>query len=609
MKQPSGSVTFLFTDIEGSTRLWEKNPQAMKSAFHRQEMILRSSIAQQSGYAYKMIGDAFQAAFQQASQGLQAAIGAQRRLLAKSWGETEIRVRMALHTGLTEERGDDYVGPELNRIARLLDCGHGGQILMTHVTAGLLQAQLPADCRLEDLGQHHLKDLIQPEQIFQVVVSGLPAKFPPLKTLESMSRNLRNQATVFVGRRQELDEIASLLTDEQTSTRLISLVGPGGVGKTRLALQAAASLLPHFPQGVYFIDLVSCLSQGDMISKIAQALNFSFQVSPGQQTPVLTPKEQLLNYLAWKKILIVFDNFEHLSNQADLISEVLAFTRDLKILVTTRERLNLPEEWVIELSGLSYPSIPDLETLQQYASVQLFVRCAQRVGLSHISEEDWPTIGRICQLVDGLPLGIELAAAWVKLFSLPEIAQKLTHSLDFLEGAQRGHPDRHSSLRAVFEHSWDLLSIEERDSFQRLSIFPGDFSLEAASEISQANLTNISSLIDKSLLKRLSNGRLSIHHILVQYAVEKLHNEPDVRMETESRYGQFYAKVLLLIGEKLFGAEHLAGRDLYPPGETKSAPGLEYYWFLNTASTCCARLPQSSPCHTICLDRNGRGSS
>jgi class 3 adenylate cyclase len=271
--RPTGTVTFVFTDIEGSTVLWEHEPEAMRCAFARQEAIVREAMAAHGGYVYKMIGDAFQVAFSTASAALAAASAAQRALHAEPWGLIDIvKVRMALHTGVTEERGGDYVGPDLNRIARLLAVGHGGQVLLSQATADLVRDHLPEGVALRDLGEHSLKDLIRPERIYQVIAQGLSDDYPPLKTVHARPHYLPLPATPFVGREAELARIEALLQDPRC--RLISLVGPGGSGKTRLAIEAAAQTVdprspPAFPDGAYFVDLVSASSTEAAISAIA----------------------------------------------------------------------------------------------------------------------------------------------------------------------------------------------------------------------------------------------------------------------------------------------------------------------------------------------------
>ena len=332
--KPTGTVTFLFTDIEGSTRLWEQHSEAMQQAFARQEAILRTAMVAHHGYIYKMIGDAFQVAFSTAPEALAAALEAQIGLVSEHWGEIgALKVRMALHTGVTEERGDDYVGPELNRVARLLGAGYGGQVLMNQSTYELVRNQLPKDVSLRDLGWHQLKDLIHSEHIYQVIAPGLPEAFPLLKTAQRV--NLPTQTTPFIGREIELAMIGRLLADPDC--RLVSLVGIGGSGKTSLAMQTAYQCRNEFAHGAAFIALAPVESLEAVIPAIANGIGFDFY-GPAD------PKLQLLNYLREKQMLLVVDNVEHLLAEqshrgtiADLLIEILQGANQIKLLVTSRE--------------------------------------------------------------------------------------------------------------------------------------------------------------------------------------------------------------------------------------------------------------------------------
>ncbi|UCC63874.1 MAG: hypothetical protein JSV36_02100 [Anaerolineae bacterium] len=558
---PTGTVTFLFTDIESSTSLWERDPQAMQRAFSRQEAIVRATMNAHGGYIYKMIGDAFQVAFSTASAALAAALAAQCALHTEKWGPIgTLKVRVALHTGVTEERGDDYVGPDLNRIGRLLGAGHGGQVLLSQATADLVRDHLPEGVSLRDLGEHTLRGLIRPERIYQAVIPGLPEDYPLLKTVHAHPRNLPAPATPFVGREAELARIAALLQDPQC--RLISLVGLGGSGKTRLAIQAAAQIVqPNdpqaFPHGVCFVGLAAIATPEGMVTTIADALQMSFYVSPGSSLSSEAAQAQLLRYLADKEALLVLDNLDQLIGFASLIADLLAVAPGVKLIVTSRERLNLPGEWVLEVAGLPFPGSDD-EGIPQYAAVQLFVEGARRTGAFTAAASDWPAIARICQLLGGMPLGIEMASAWTKVLSCQEIAAELERDLLALIATWRTVPERHRTLRTVVDHSWCLLSDEERDVFCRLSVFRGGFPREAAAEVAGALLPLLGVLIDKSLLHRTSERRFEIHPALRQYAVEKLAADPDAYAEARSCHAHYYSEWLGLMNEKLKGGEQLA---------------------------------------------------
>jgi class 3 adenylate cyclase len=344
---PGGTVTFLFTDIEASTQLWEHEPQAMPAALARHDAILRQQIAAHGGVIVKMRGDGVHAAFARATDAVRAALEAQRTLRTADWGMARpLRVRMALHTGVSEERDGDYFGPALNRAARLLSAGHGGQTLLSLAMAELVRDQLPIDAELRDLGTHRLKDLSLPEQIFQLLAPDLPATFPALNTLDPHRTNLPAQPTSLIGREHEVVAVATLLRG--TDVRLLTLTGPGGVGKTRLSLQVAAELIEDFTDGVYFVDLAPIRDASLVITAIATTLGM--QESGAQ--PLL---ERLKNYLHDKRMLLLLDNFEHLLDAAPLVAALLAATSQLKVLATSRERLRLRGEQEVAVLPLALP--------------------------------------------------------------------------------------------------------------------------------------------------------------------------------------------------------------------------------------------------------------
>jgi class 3 adenylate cyclase len=331
--RPAGTITFLFTDVQGSTQLWERHPAWMEQAHSRHEAILREAIAAHGGWAYKQIGDSFQAAFQTAPAALAAAVAAQLALAAEGWDAPgPIRVRMGLHTGTVEERADGYFGPLLNRVHRLMSAGHGGQILLTASTYELVRDHVPPGVELRDLGERRLKDLIRPEQVYQVVATGLPGTFPPLKTLDAHPNNLPAQPNAFIGRDAQIAAVARLL--RRADVRLLTLTGPGGTGKTRLAVQVGADLLDEFPDGVWFVDLAPLVDPNLVLATIAQVLDVKEQGT----TPIL---DTLRSFLCDKHLLLVLDNFEQVTTAAPGVGHLLAGAPGLKILVTSRALLRL----------------------------------------------------------------------------------------------------------------------------------------------------------------------------------------------------------------------------------------------------------------------------
>ncbi len=422
---PTGTVTFLFTDIEGSTPLWEQRPEAMARSLAHHNTVLQAAIEAHGGIVFKTVGDAFCAAFATPHQAVAAAVAAQRALQAPSeaWGGTgPLRVRMGLHLGLADWRDGDYVGPTLNRVARVMSAGHGGQILLTAAVAEGAEGRLGGEVSLQDLGHHRLKGLSQPEHLYQALAPGLPVDFPALKSLDVRPNNLPLLPTPLVGRVRELADLGALLL--RPDVRLVTLMGVGGTGKTRLALELAAQVLATFTGGVYFVNLAPVLDPALVPSAIAKALG----VRETGSRPLL---DSLQDFLRDKRLLLVLDNFEHLVQAAPLVTDLLLSAAFLKVLVTSREALRLHDEHTYPLAPLPLPQRPpvgaghlqdpDRYTAQvaQADAVQLFVQRAEAVKPGfQVTRENAATLAHICHRLDGLPLALELAAARVRVLSL-----------------------------------------------------------------------------------------------------------------------------------------------------------------------------------------------
>jgi predicted ATPase/class 3 adenylate cyclase len=529
---PTGTITFLYTDIEGSTRLWEHQPDAMRRALQRHDAILRGSIVSNGGQVFRTVGDALCAAFPTALQAVGAAAQAQRGLYAEDWAlESPLRVRIAIHTGAADLQGGDYVGGSLNRIGRLLPVCHGGQVLLTQAVEQLTRDRLPENARLLDLGQQRFRDLVQPERVFQLVIAGLPERFPPLKTLDAFPNNLPLQVTSFIGRQKELEEVRQRLD----SFRLLTLTGPGGTGKTRLALQAAAGDIESFPDGAWLVELAPLADPVLVPQNIASALGL--RETPGQ--PLL---ELLTDYLRGRSLLLVLDNCEHLIETcAQVADRLLRLCPDVKILVSSREALGIDGEATYRVPPLSLPdpySLPGLDDLRQYEAVQLFVERAQAVNAQFsLTPQNASAVARICQRLDGIPLALELAAARLKLFSPEQVAARLDDRFRLLTGGSRTALPRQQTLQALIDWSHDLLSEPEKALFRRLSVFGGGWSFEAAEAVCAGAFDHtpaiepfgvldlLFQLVNKSMVLADEQGEQARYHFLEtvrQYASEKL---------------------------------------------------------------------------------------
>jgi predicted ATPase/class 3 adenylate cyclase len=500
---PTGTVTFLITDIEGSTKMWESHPQVMHGALSRHDVILRKATQEHGGYVFKTVGDAFCCAFPTAPDALEAALEAQRTLLSEQWVEGgPIRMKMALHTGAAEERDGDYFGQPLNRVARLLSAAHGGQVLLSLPTQELVRDLLPSEVGLRDLGEKHLKDLFRPERVFQLLVSDLPSEFPPLKTLDQHGNNLPVQPTPLVGREREVAEVCERLLSPEV--RLLTLTGPGGTGKTRVGLQAAAELLEEFEEGAFFVTLATLTDPTLVAPSVTQALG----VAESGEKP---PEDALREFLRERELLLLMDNFEQVLDATPLLEELLAAAPRLKVLTTSRAALRLYGEHEFPVPPLALPDPaypPPPERLTQYEAVRLFVERARAVKPDFsVTNENAPAVAEICVRLDGLPLAIELAAARTRLLPPRAMLAKLSSRLKLLTGGARNLPERQRTLRGAIEWSYELLSPEERTLFARLSVFAGGRTLEAIETICNPEteldtLDGLESLLEKSLLRQ-----------------------------------------------------------------------------------------------------------
>ena len=537
---PTGVVTLLFTDVEGSTRLLRELGEAYGSALQEHRRTLRAVFAAHEGFEVDTQGDAFFVSFARASEAVAAAAEGQRAL-----ARGPIKVRMGLHTGEPRVTEEGYVGLDVHKGARIAAVGHGGQVLLSQTTHALV------DANVRDLGPHRLKDLSAPERIYQLEIEGLPADFPLLKTLEAGMRNLPAPHTSFVGRTVELDTIDRMLDDPDC--RLITLVGPGGVGKTRLALEAAARRIDRYPHGVHFVPLASVTSPDLLAPAMAEAISFAVDGAHSG----FSAQEQLLDYLSERSALLVLDNFEHLLDGAEVVGHVIERAPQVELLTTSRERLNVQSEWVLDVDGLGHASDDN------GAATRLFVeRATQAHPGFALTDDVLPAVTRICRLVDGMPLGIELAAAWVSMLSLAEIGDEIERTIDFLATSMRDVPERHRSLRAAFDQSWRLLSDEQRDVFARLSVFRGSFGRDAAAAVSGADLRLLSELVAKSLVRRPDFGRFELHELLRQYGAEKLDGAAGGALQaTRERHARHYLGLLAARREALIGERLVEARD------------------------------------------------
>jgi predicted ATPase/class 3 adenylate cyclase len=528
-------VTFLFTDIEGSTQLWEKHPEAMQDALARHDLILRDAIESYHGHVIKTTGDGVHSVFEKAIDAVNATLTAQRNLNIPIC-DLEIKVRMGLHSGEAEQRAGDYHGPVLNRAARIMAAGHGGQILLSSITAELAREHLPGEVSLLDLGEHRLKDLIRPEHIFQLLESNLPKEFPPLNSLNSLPHNLPLQLTSFIGREREMQEVTKLLA----STRLLTLIGPGGTGKTRLSLQLAADQLSEFRDGVWLVELAPLTDPAFIISTIADVLDL-------HEVPGIPLINIIIDYLRARQLLIVFDNCEHLIEEsAQIADQLMHACSQLKIIASSREALGIDGEAVYRVPSLSLPATSST-SLMDYESTRLFIeRATKAEPRFHLTDHNASSIAQICLRLDGIPLAIELAAARVKLFTPEQIAERLDDRFKLLTGGSRTALPRQQTLRALIDWSYQSLNETEQRALRQLAVFIGGWTFEAAEAVvGEADaMGGLVGLVNKSLVnveEQDGKSRYRFLETIRQYAMEKL-LESGEAVEVRDRHLDYFLR-------------------------------------------------------------------
>jgi predicted ATPase/class 3 adenylate cyclase len=565
---PTGTVTFLFTDVEGSTELWEADHGAMQAALRDHDALLHAAVAARGGVVFKTIGDAFCAAFYRPEEAVNAAVDAQRELARHAWPASieAIRVRMGIHTGTAVEQGGDYFGPTVNRVARLMSIGYGEQILVSGATAALLRDAMPDGITLRDAGVHRLKGLSQPENAFQVVAGDLRAEFPPLRSADAPAdaappHNLPHPLTTFFGRDAELAAIAA----ELTRHRLVTLAGFGGVGKTRMAIETARQLLTRFDDAVYLVELAPIADPAFVAGRIAAALGVPSQA--GQLAGDLW-----VDALRERRALLVLDNCEHVIDAVGAIAQrLLERCVHVHILATSREPLRLPGERVVRIAPLAAPvaaSAHDGAALGSFLdspAVRLFLdRVSNADPAFRIPDDDaqsWEAVASVCRRLDGIPLAIELAAARVSTLGLPRLVAGLDNRFRVLTGGARTSLPRHQTLQATLDWSYAVLDPDEQHVFARLGVFAGTFTADAAGAVCANDVLSeddaiaiLSSLVDRSLVVADASSGAARYRLLETtraYALTRLKERADLDGARRA-HAAFFASVAA-IARSMFG--------------------------------------------------------
>ena len=558
----AGTITFLFTDVEGSTRLWEESPDDMKGALARHDALLRAAIEGSRGRIVKTTGDGMMAVFERAADAATAGLTAQRAMASEPWSSIAPRVRMGLHAGQAEQRGGDFFGPTVNRTARTMAAGHGGQVLLSDSAAALASDHLPEGATLLDLGEHRLRDLGRAEHVFQLLHPDLESSFPPLSALPREGGNLPSRTAPFVGRQAELKDILSRLEDP--AVRLLTLTGPGGTGKTTLAIRAAEHVGPGFRDGLSFVDLSSARQTDAVAIAVARAVG----VGDVGDRPL---QDELVNVLRSRRMLLVLDNFEQVTEATAMVGHWLDDCQEIKLLVTSREALHVRAERVYRVPPLGLPpatlKAPSAHRLAQFEAIQLFVDRARAVQSDfRLTDDNAAAVAEICRRLDGLPLAIELAAARLGLFSPEALRDRLGDRLGLLRSGPRDLPERQQALRATIDWSYDLLDAPERRLFELLSVFH-DASVTAveavAVEADAADgdasdvLDRLTGLIDKSLVRQNEptndEPRVGMLETIRAYAAERLQECEDGGSAARRAHALFYADLAAAGRRELIG--------------------------------------------------------
>jgi predicted ATPase/class 3 adenylate cyclase len=553
---PTGTVTFMFTDIEGSTHLLTQLGERFREVLEIHHRVLREAIAARGGLEVSTEGDAFFVVFPSASDAVAAAVDVQRSIANAAWPEgVEVGVRIGIHAGEAVLGGDDYTGVDVHRAARIMAAAHGGQIVSSESAHVLAERSAPG-ISFRDLGEHRLRDLPEPEHLYQVLADGLPERFPALRSLDARPNNLPTPLTTFVGRRRELAEIREILG----VSRMVTLTGPGGAGKTRLSLRVARELLPDHEDGVFFVPLASISDPTLVMPSVVEALGLP---QSGGRPAV----DQLIDHVRERQLLLVLDNLEQVVDAAGDIARLLAAGEGLRVLATSREPLGVQGEREFPVPPLEAPDpehLPGLERFGQYEAVALFVERATTVSPRFaVTNENAPAVAEICGRLDGLPLAIELAAARVKILSPQEILRRLEDRLGFLTGGGRDRSDRQRTLRGAIAWSYDLLGPDERSVFASLAVFSRGFRLEAAEAVCGGALDGdifdgVASLVNKSLLRQVESAtgdsRFLMLETIREFAAERLEETTDAE-DIRRRHAHYFLDLAQRAAPQLFGAE------------------------------------------------------